>query len=93
MSVGLAEALADACAEYLRPVPLMRVGHVVAACERMVVTRPQIIVVMADAEKIEMLRERAEDVRAEIAELTSEMNEAQVKAAVVNAKFRADTKW
>jgi hypothetical protein len=93
MSVGLAESLADACAEHIEPIPLMRVAHVVAACERMVVTRPQIVIVMAGIDKIEMLRERAEDIRAEIAELTPEMNELQVKAAVVNARFRADKRW
>jgi hypothetical protein len=93
MSVGLAETVADTCAHYLDPVPLMRVGHVVAACERMVVTRPQVIIVMAGIENIDTLRERAEDIRAEIAELTADMNELQIKAAVINAKFRADKRW
>jgi len=93
MSVGLAETLANTCAAHLDPIPLMRVGHVVAACERMLVTRPLVIIVMAGTDNMAMLRERAEDIRAEIAELTPEMNELQVKAAVINAKFRADKRW
>ena len=93
MAIGLSEALADACTQHLAPLPVMRVAHVVAACERMVVTRPQVIVVMANADKLEMLRERAQDVGVELAELTPEMDELMVKAAIVNAKYRADKRW
>ncbi len=93
MAVGLEDSLADACAGHLSPVPLMRVGHVVAACERMLVTRPQVIIAMTNAPKIETLRERVQDIRAELAELSPEMDELQIKAAVVNAKFRSDRRW
>ncbi len=93
MAVGLPDALAEASALHLAPLPVMRVAHVVAACERMVVTRPQVIVVMATAPQVDVLRERAVDVGAELAELTPEMNALQVKAAVVNAKYRADKRW
>jgi hypothetical protein len=93
MAIGLPDALADACSQHLAPLPMTRVAHVVAACERMVVIRPQVIVVMARAEKLEMLRERAQDIGAELAELAPEMDELMVKAAVVNAKYRADKRW
>jgi hypothetical protein len=93
MAVGLPEALADAVALHLAPVPVMRVAHVHAACERMVVTRPQVIVVVGGVLNVEVLLERAQDVGAEVAELTADMNDLQVKAAVVNAKYRADKRW
>jgi hypothetical protein len=93
MAVGLPDTLADACAEHLAPLPVTRVAHVVAACERMLILRPQVIVVMAMAEKVGVLKERAQDIQAEIAELTPNMSPPQVKAALVNAKYRADRRW
>ncbi len=93
MAVGLPDALAEAATLHLAPLPVMRVAHVAAACERMVVTRPQVIVVMANALQVEVLRERAQDVGAEIAELSPEMNDLQVKAALINAKYRAEKRW
>jgi len=93
MTVALPDALAEASSAHLAPLPVMRVAHVAAACERMVVTRPQVIVVMTTAQQIETLRERATDIGAELAELAPDMDDLQVKAAVVNAKYRADKRW
>ncbi len=93
MAVGLIEALADAAALHLAPLPVTRVAHVAAAIERMVVIRPQVIVVMTNADKMEVLRERAEDVGAELAELAPGMDELQIKAALINAKYRSDRRF
>jgi hypothetical protein len=90
MAVGLSDAIADVCAAQLEPIPVMRVGHTLAASERMVVTRPQIVIVMAGCDQIDMLRERAGDVGAELAELKAEMNEPEIVAAVATAKSRAE---
>jgi hypothetical protein len=93
MAVGLPDALAEASSAHLAPLPVMRVAHVAAACERMVVTRPQVIIALSTVDKLDVLRERATDIGAELAELSPGMSDLQVKAAVVNAKYRADKRW
>jgi hypothetical protein len=59
----------------------------------MVVTRPQVVIVMRGAEHLDSLRERAQDVRAEVAELSADMDDRQVQAALMNAKHRAEKRW
>jgi len=45
MLIGVSQELSDACKEKLNPIPVMRVGHLAAAAERIVLTRPLLAVI------------------------------------------------
>jgi hypothetical protein len=73
MLVALGEGEAKLCADLLKPLTvtkplsIMRVAHIRAACERMLVTRPMIVIfseaLTADEQRV--LHERAQDIMAE----------------------------
>lgn len=70
MLVGLAEPLATACSDALTDggLRVLRVGHVAAACERIPVVMPQLVVVREalGKEEAEMLDDRCVAVGAEV---------------------------
>lgn len=71
--VGVAEPLATACSDSLADggLRVLRVGHVAAACERIPVVMPQLVVVPSTlrAEDSEMLADRCVAVGAEVISL------------------------
>jgi hypothetical protein len=77
MLVALADGEAHLCAELVkpltagRPMQVMRVAHVRAACERALVIRPMVIVYSETLESDDRghLAERAEDISAVVLEL------------------------
>jgi hypothetical protein len=98
MLVALPEAEADVCARVLKPltagrsVAIMRVAHIRAACERMLVTRP-LVVVFAEAlgaEERKLLTERAEDISAAIVTVSVKPDEADLRVRLFEAFQRAE---
>ena len=87
MLLGLAEREADLCSHIVYPLAVMRVGHVTAAVERMLVTRPQLIVHtmnLRDTE-IALLRERAQDVGAQLVGIVEGIAEADLAPLLLTA--------
>jgi hypothetical protein len=74
--VGVAEPLATVCADVLAAggLKVLRVGHVAAACERIPVVMPQIVVVSTTMrpDDTEMLADRCVAVGAEVIKLAPE---------------------
>lgn len=68
MFVGSDDELASECAEALPHLQLLRVGHAAAAVERMLVTRPLVIVIddSLSEENAARVVECAGDIRAEV---------------------------
>ena len=68
--VGLAEPLATVCSDVLAAggLKVLRVGHVAAACERIPIVMPQVVVVSTTLrpEDLEMLIDRCVAVGAEV---------------------------
>lgn len=98
MLVALAEAEAEVCARVLKPltagrsVAIMRVVHIRAACERMLVTRP-LVVVFAETlgpDDRKLLAERAEDISAAIVTLSKNADEADLRVRLFEAFQRAE---
>ena len=99
MLVALADAEADVCARVLKPltagksVAIMRVAHIRAACERMLVTRP-LVVLFAEAlgaEDRKLLTERSEDISASIVMLPARVDEDDLCARLLKAFVAADS--
>ncbi len=98
MLVALAEAEAEVCARVLKPltagrsVAVMRVAHIRAACERMLVTRP-LVVVFAETlgtDDRKLLGERAEDISSEIVTVPVRIDEADLRVRLFEAFQRAE---
>jgi hypothetical protein len=98
MLVALAEAEAEVCARVLKPltagrsVAIMRVAHIKAACERMLVTRP-LVVIFAEALGVDdrkLLTERAEDISSAIVTLSAHLDEAELRVRLFEAFQRAE---
>lgn len=80
MMVGVVPELSEACKHKMVPIPVMRVGHLAAAAERIVVTRPLIAVVAESVpmSSIATFRELAAGVGCEVVMLVELGTEAQV---------------
>lgn len=88
--VGLGEVLAQQCVVATAPIACLRVGHVAAALERMLVVRPLLVVVDAQTEDdLAELRERARDVGSVVVEVsvTDGSSTDRVRAAVLQAEI------
>ena len=99
MLVALADGEAELCATALKslaskPLAVTRVAHIRAACERMLVTRPLIVVfseAASDADK-RMLKERAEDISAEIVALPPAIDIEALRESLFAAVREANLK-
>jgi hypothetical protein len=72
MVVGLSDDLADAIADQMDPIPVIRVGHLAAASERILTTRPLVVVVGelgAAKDDLDPFRELARACGTEVARL------------------------
>jgi hypothetical protein len=92
MLVGVDERWATCCAGALSPMLVIRVAHVQAAVERMLVTRPLVIVVRPGFAPGDLasLKEAAHDIVAEVLELGEFMGEGAVAALLKEAVGRAE---
>jgi hypothetical protein len=90
MLVGLADSEAELCKK-LMPIDLTRVGHTRAALERMLVTRPLVVVARDTIASDEQsaLRERAEDIGAELILLVEGEPVDNLKARLADVVRRA----
>jgi hypothetical protein len=100
MLVALDDADASLCANLVKPlsapnpVSVMRVAHIRGACERMLVTRP-LIVVYSEVLRLgdqALLRERAEDIMAEVVVLPRIIDPDALKQALLHALVQANLK-
>lgn len=90
MLVGLGDVLARVCEAATAPIACMRVGHVAAALERMLVVRPLLLVVDAGSDdELGELRERARDVGSVVVEVSAsdDTSADRVRAAVLQAEI------
>ena len=96
--VGVAEPLASACTDALAAggLRVLRVGHVAAACERLPVVMPQLVVVSAalNSADAEMLADRCVAVGAEILALAldADSDAAELRARLKEAANVARTR-
>jgi hypothetical protein len=95
MFVGSDPGLADVCARAMPAVSLLRVGHAAGAVQRMVVTRPLVVVFdpsVSEAHAADIV-ECARDIRAGVvrasAETLGQLAEAVSAAALEAEKLRA----
>jgi hypothetical protein len=97
MVVGADDGLADEVARSVPGLAHLRVAHAAAAVERMLVTRPLVVIVdesVAGAD-FERLVESARDIRAEVLRVSSATRaslEASLQSAVLSAE-RSRTEW
>jgi hypothetical protein len=90
MLVALHDEEAQLCSEILvtltadAPLQVMRVAHIRAACERMLVTRPLLVVFASSLSEEEqrMLSERAEDISAQVVRVTEPVSAEKMKLAL-----------
>ena len=87
MLVGLAEREVTLCSHLLRPLTVLKVGHVTAAVERMLVTRPRVIVYSTTLRDVDAatLKERAQDVGAALIPVFEGMAEADLAPLLLAA--------
>jgi len=87
--IGVAEPLATACTDLLADggLRVLRVGHVAAACERIPVVMPQLVVVSTTLreEDVEMLADRCVAVGAEVFKVAPEANADALKKSLKDA--------
>jgi hypothetical protein len=91
MLVGVAPELADDCARAFPAVRALRVGHSAAAVERMLVTRP-LVVVLGDelhASEVELVKDCARDIQAEVLRASS-VDRSDLAASVREALLLAE---
>src|SRR5579864_8430911 len=71
MLVGIEAERVDRCKDALEPVPVIRVAHAQAAIERMLVTRPLVVVVRSGMGALDLgpLKEAAHDIGAQVVEI------------------------
>ena len=100
MLVALDDGDAGVCANLIKPlsapnpVSVMRVAHIRGACERMLVTRPLIVIfseVLRPGDQA-LLRERAEDIMAEVVVLPRIIDANALKQALLHALVQANLK-
>lgn len=93
MLVGLPDQLAGRCTAVLAGtgVRVLRVGHVAAACERMPVAMPQVVVALDDlaAAEREMLEDRCVAVGAQLLALPADATAKAVAAELLPAASHA----
>jgi hypothetical protein len=92
MLVGIDEHRATWCADAVSPMLVIRVAHVQAGIERMLVTRPLVVAVrggLAPGE-VQPIREAAHDIGAEVVEVAEFMGESAVVALMKDALARAE---
>jgi hypothetical protein len=90
MFVGSDPEVADFCARAVPAVTLLRVGHAVAAVQRMVVTRPLVVILdasVSDGEAAEIL-ECARDIRAGVVRAVAP--DGELAAAIATAVLEAE---
>jgi hypothetical protein len=100
MFVALGDREAQACERALKAIPaasalkLTRVAHIRAACERMLVTRPLVVVLptILTAEDRRLLNERAEDIMAEIVPMPATLDEKEITKVLTVAVRAANAK-
>jgi hypothetical protein len=100
MLVALGEGEAKLCADLLKPLTvtkplsIMRVAHIRAACERMLVTRPMIVIFSAaiEVEEQKLLGERAEDIMAEVVVLPEVIDTEALRQTLFVAVREANLK-
>ena len=100
MLIALGEGEASVCAGLIKsltgpkPVSVMRVAHIRGACERMLVTRPMIVVFSAALRGADqaLLRERAQDIMAEVVVLPKVIDGDDLKQALAAAIREAKVK-
>jgi hypothetical protein len=82
MFIGADADLADECAKANPVVPVLRVGHAAAGVERMLVTRPLVVVVDDSVPPDEIARvvECARDIRASLVHASSATSEGLAAA-------------
>lgn len=89
MLVGLDDELATACADTLADggLKVLRVGHVAAACERIPVVMPQLVVVPASLrpEEAEPLNDRCVAVGAEVIRIAPEQDARELAVMLKDA--------
>ncbi len=92
MLIRVDEPRATWCADAVSPMLVIRVAHVQAGIERMLVTRPLVVVVLAglSAAEARPLKEAAHDIAAEVVEIGEFMGESAVVALVKGAMGRAE---
>ena len=87
MLVCLPEREAELCSRICQPIAVLRVGHVKAAVERMLVIRPSVVVapVTMIATDAAHLKERAQDVGAEFFPIAEGISEADLAPRLLEA--------
>ena len=87
--VALPDDLAATCTETLADggLKVLRAGHVAAACERIPVTMPQLVIVMATVrpEEMELLNDRCVAVGAEVIQLALDADRRALKVMLKDA--------
>ncbi len=100
MLVALGDGEAELCTAILKPLTItkpmavMRVAHIRAACERMLVTRPMVIVfsdALSAADR-KVLCERAEDITAEVVAIPQIIDAEALKEQLFLALREANLK-
>jgi hypothetical protein len=88
--IGSDESLADECALANPVVPVLRVDHPAAAVERMLVTRPIVVVIdeSVSADDVTSITEHAQDIRAGVVH-ASAVQPGELTAAVRDAIIAA----
>jgi hypothetical protein len=96
MFVGQDDGLADECAKALPQLQVLRVKHAAGAVERMVVTRPLVVVVddtVSDANAA-LVVDCANDIRAEVIRASASLRTGlaeQVRSAALRAESKRDS--
>jgi uncharacterized membrane protein len=91
MFVGASADLADECARANPVVPVIRVGHAAAAVERMLVTRPLVVILdesVSEKDKLRVL-ECANDIRAQVVSASAALA-SELAVAVRTAMLAAE---
>jgi hypothetical protein len=91
MFIGSSAELADECARANPVVPVIRVGHAAAALERMLVTRPLVVILDESVPQADVLRvlECANDIRAQVVRASSAL-ESELAVTVRTAMMAAE---
>ena len=87
MLIGLADREADLCARICHPMAVLKVAHAKGAVERMLVTRPSVVVVPAtlSGPDAALLKERAQDIGAAFFPVMEGIAEADLASPLLEA--------
>jgi len=93
MLVAVPAEHVDECVTLLAPLRALKVGHVRAACERMLTTRPLVVVVGGSPleEEMDTLREIADSISSQIVILSDRLDPARRKLELAGALRAAQT--